>query len=421
MKTYPYNEEALVSDIKKAVAIQSVNRNCGPVSDKAPLGQGIYDAIQWMCDLGESFGFRSKNVDGYCGWIEMGEGDRMIAILVHLDTVDVSPDGWRFPPFEATSADGKLFGRGTCDDKGPAVTALHAMKAVAGSGWTPDKRVRLIFGGDEEFGSACMERYKETEELPDCAFTPDADYPVTYAEKGILHIKFARAITAGEFANLQITCENQLNVVPDHATGTLDGKLYQAHGKAAHAMEPHKGRNALLAMCAQIAQEGKEHPFLSLAKIASTQGLGINYEDEPSGELTINPAKAVVDDEKAELYCDIRIPVTVSHEDVLAHIQEHIAAFGFAYEIINYAPPLYVEVTSPLVQTLQRVYQECTGRDDKPVSTGGGTYARSFENAVAFGVLMPGDEDLIHQTNECWSLDSMEKTYQIIANAITEL
>lgn len=421
MNTYPYHEEALLADIKTAVAMQSVNRNAGPVTQQAPLGQGIYDVIQWMCDLGESFGFRSKNVDGYCGWVEMGEGPRMVAVLAHLDTVDVSPDGWRFPPFEATVADGKLFGRGTCDDKGPAVTALHAMKAVMDSGWKPDKRIRLIFGGDEEFGSACMARYKETEELPDCAFTPDADYPVTYAEKGVLRVKFTREMKAGEFADLQITCENQLNVVPAYATGTLDGKLYQAHGKAAHAMEPEKGRNALLVLCAQMASEGREHPFLALANMASAAGLGIAYEDAVSGELTINPARAVVNGEKAELSCDIRIPVTVSHEDVLARMAGHVQPLGFACEMLSFMPPLYEPLDSPLVQTLQRVYKECTGRSDKPISTGGGTYARSFKNAVAFGAAMPGDETMIHQTNENWPLESMCATYQIIVNAIVQL
>lgn len=137
MKHYPLNEKQFLADLRGLLQIKSVNGGCGPVTDEAPLGKGVYDALEYMLALGRKFGFRTKNLDGYCGWIEMGEGSRLVGIIAHVDTVPVEEDGWLAPPFDGTVIDGRLYGRGACDDKGPAMTALYAMKAVADSGLTP--------------------------------------------------------------------------------------------------------------------------------------------------------------------------------------------------------------------------------------------------------------------------------------------
>ena len=238
MKHYPLNEKQFLADLRGLLQIKSVNGGCGPVTDEAPLGKGVYDALEYMLALGRKFGFRTKNLDGYCGWIEMGEGSRLVGIIAHVDTVPVEEDGWLAPPFDGTVIDGRLYGRGACDDKGPAMTALYAMKAVADSGLTPGKRVRLILGGDEEAGDwRCMARYRKTEEAPDCAFTPDSEYPVTYAEKGILHVRIYRALDEG-VQPLSISCPNAYNVVPAHAEAEAGGVRYEAAGKASHAMAP---------------------------------------------------------------------------------------------------------------------------------------------------------------------------------------
>ncbi|MCI9234350.1 MAG: M20 family metallopeptidase [Anaerotruncus sp.] len=418
MKQYPWEEAQFINDLKGLLKIRSVNGDCGPVSERAPLGQGIYDAIEYMLDLGRKFGFRTKNLDGYAGWIEMGEGERLVAVVAHLDTVSVDPEGWVADPFDGTVIDGKLYGRGVSDDKGPAMVALYAMKAIAASGVNLGKRVRLILGGSEEAGGwRCIERYKKTEELPDCAFTPDSEYPVTFAEKGLLHLDFHRDLD-DSIPPLSLHCGQMYNIVPAFAEAEFAGKHYEAEGRAAHAMEPHKGENALLKLCAQLRAQGIEHPFLSLAGIATAEGLGIAFSDEPSGCTTINPAIAHVDEKHASLCCDLRIPVTVPLEQVVGAAEKAAAQFGFETRNTSYMPPLYVKKDSPLVQTLQRVFQECTGTDLPPVSCGGGTYARAFENAVAFGALFPEDPVTYHQTNEFWKLDSIGKTFQIITNAI---
>ena len=127
MKHYPLNEKQFLADLRGLLQIKSVNGGCGPVTDEAPLGKGVYDALEYMLALGRKFGFRTKNLDGYCGWIEMGEGSRLVGIIAHVDTVPVEEDGWLAPPFDGTVIDGRLYGRGACDDKGPAMTALYSM------------------------------------------------------------------------------------------------------------------------------------------------------------------------------------------------------------------------------------------------------------------------------------------------------
>ena len=419
MKHYPLQEESFFSDLKGLLRIKSVSRT-EPITPQAPLGQGVYDALEYMLALGRSFGFRTKNLDGYAGWIEMGEGNELVGIVAHLDTVDAKGEGWLAPPFDGTVIDGKLYGRGAGDDKGPAMLALYAMKAVAESGAPLKKRVRLILGGDEEQGDwLCMRRYRRTEELPDCAFTPDAEYPVTYAEKGILHVRIYGMLDGAP--PLRLTCQNAYNVVPAYASAEFGGKSYEASGKPAHAMAPEKGVNALLGLCQKLREDGVDHPFLHLAQKLTPKGLGIAFSDGPSGPLTLNPAIAQVDGRMAEVKCDLRVPVTFTDTQVVEEIAKAVAPLGFSVEEESFQAPLYVPLDSPLVQTLQQVYRDCTGRDEAPASSGGGTYARAFPNTVAFGSAFQGEEECFHQTNEYAAVDSMLQSYQIMANAIAAL
>lgn len=78
-------------------------------------------------------GFQTRDVDGHCGWCEYGEGEEMVAVLCHLDVVPAG-DGWHYPPYDCTWAEGRIYGRGVIDDKGPAAAALYALKAVRDSG-----------------------------------------------------------------------------------------------------------------------------------------------------------------------------------------------------------------------------------------------------------------------------------------------
>lgn len=421
MKQHKLDENSMFEDLRGLMQIKSVNHDCGELSDSMPLGKGVYDALEYVLRLGKNFGFKTKMLDGYCCWMEIGEGDRMIAVLGHVDTVPVETEGWNANPFDATLIDGKVYGRGICDDKGPTLLTIYAMKALSDSGVKLNKRIRLIVGGDEESGAwVCMKRYRETEELPDCAFSPDGDYPSTYAEKGILHVSIFRAIDE-TMKTLNIEAGKSYNVVPAYARATIDGINYEASGKAAHASRPELGINALRELAKKLKASGVEHPFVDMVLISDTKGFNIDFEDEPSGKLTINPSIVSVEKDKIELKCDIRMPVTYKPEQVVKAIADSVKPFGFTAESDFFLAPLYVRKDSLLVNTLQEIYKDATGRDDEPISVGGGTYARTFDNAVAFGPLLPGEENTNHKTNECWDFNNMLLTYQIIANAIERL
>lgn len=418
---YPFDQEQYLQELRGLLQIESVAL-VPEAAGADPFGKGVSQALEYMLTLGRSRGMRVKNLDNRCAWIEWGEAPEMTGILAHVDTVLAAPEGWDTPPFDAIVQKGRVYGRGACDDKGPALLALHAMEAVSRMHDPKNLRLRLILGGDEESGRwKCMERYKQTEELPARAFSPDSHFPVTYAEKGGLQLRLLRKLMPGEIP-LHISAGKVYNVVPSYARAELpDGEILEATGRSAHAMEPEKGDNALLRLCTMLVSRGISHPLLDLAAISSPEGLGIAFSDDVSGALTINPAIASSDGDAMELDYDIRIPVTVTAEAVIDAVTAHVSPLGFTVERKAYNPPLYVARDSHLVQTLQNVWQACTGRNDPPVSSGGATYARTFQNAVAFGVLFPEDEVTYHQPNEYYSLASMKKAFQILANAMANL
>ncbi|MBC7766312.1 MAG: M20 family metallopeptidase [Hyphomonadaceae bacterium] len=409
-------QASIIAETQAIIRISSVKQ---PPVENAPFGVGVASALSYMLTSGERMGFRTKNIDGYCGYIEFGEGSEMVGILAHIDVV---PEGdcWDFPPFGGEVHDGKIYGRGAIDDKGPAVSSLFAMKAVMDSGVKLSKRVRLILGGDEESGSACMARYVQTEELPTLGFTPDSDYPVTHAEKGIYHCRFDCALPANT-PPLMLSAGSRPNIVPAKCTAAFDGQAYEAIGKSAHASKPSLGDNALVKLCKQL-HDKCTHPFLSLMQIASdAEGLGIAMQDEVSGSLTYNPAIATVDAHTASLTVDIRYPVTCDSDALLKQIENKLAPFGFTVTILHHHTPLYVPKSHPLVQTLMQVYTDMTGLQGEPIAIGGGTYARTMPNIVAFGAVFPGEIAPMHECNEYININSLILNTKIFAQAIVSL
>lgn len=415
------DQDQILEDLRGLLQINSTTGDAGAVTQEAPLGENINNAINYVLDLGKSFGFKTKNLDGYSGWIEIGpeDAEELIGILVHVDTVPVGDD-WDYEPFDLTIYNGNMYGRGTNDDKGPAIAALYALKAISDSEIPLTRKVRLIVGGDEENGNwSCMTRYKETEQLPTYAFSPDACYPVIYAEKGILHIKFVSTNPDGDA--ILLDSGTVPNIVPDKAHAEYNGKEYDTTGIASHAMEPEKGENALLKLGQLLKEEGANHTFLDLLEIANTDGLNISLSDEPSGKLTFNPAVGHVDENEAYLISDIRYPVTLNSEDILERMRESIAPLGYELELLDDVAPLYVDKNSDFVKTLVEVYNEYTGDEAEPIALGGGTYARAFDNAVAFGILFPGEPDMCHKRNEYWPVEDLMKNVEIIAQATAAL
>ena len=453
-KVLTYKDE-IVKGIQGAVQIKSVQE---PAKEGKPFGEGPTAALQYFLDLGAKLGFKVENFDNYAGTIEFGEGEEVVGILGHVDVVPEG-DGWIYPPYGGVIADGKIFGRGTLDDKGPSMICLYAMKAIMDSGVKLNRKVRMIIGANEETGSLCMEHYFNTLKMPQptMAFTPDSSFPVTFAEKGIIRVKFTQ-----EYKNLgdfTFTGGNAFNSVPDGAkavipqefTGDLlsiveaynegkefkisvelkDGKYYVAsEGKSSHAARPHKGYNAVSALfaflgTAEILNEDLKNIvdfFKEYVKMENDgTSLGVNFEDHETGKLTLNIGKMNISNGAMEICVDMRCPVHVPNQKVIDTLKAKVEGKVNVVVAGNTAP-LYVAKDSFLVSTLMNIYKDITGDvEAEPVAIGGGTYAREVTNGVAFGALLSSQVDNMHQKNECLEIDKIDTIARIYVEAIYQL
>ncbi len=411
--------EEFLEDLKKVIAINSINGNNGAVTKEAPLGEGVYNALEAFLEIGRRFGFTAVNLDGYAGYIECGEGEKTVGIIAHVDTVDVG-DGWNYPSLSCTVTEEGVYGRGVADDKGPALLALYAMRDAIEKGLLKDKKVRLILGGDEESGKwECIDRYKKTEKMPDIAFSPDAEYPVVFGEKGLLKVKISGKETAMP-EDFNFEGGKVINIVPDKAKAFIDGKELAETGIAAHGSLPELGENAIVKLAEKIAADYPDSTFAKLVSLTTKTALGIDIKDE-HGALSLNPSILRADKDSCALSYDIRYPITAEGKTVIDAITKAAEEKGLTAEFMSHDEPLYIPLDSHLIKTLSAVYTEETGDPQGAVSIGGGTYAKAFPNCAAFGVILPGEPETAHQANEFWGFDSIKTNCRIIAKAIERL
>ena len=407
-----------------------------------PFGQAIQDVLEKTLEICRGLGFTTYlDPKGYYGYAEIGQGAELLTVLCHLDVVPSGDEAdWQTPPFEATIKDGWFFGRGVQDDKGPSMAALYAVKALLDSGVEFKKRVRFIFGTDEETLWRCMGRYNELEETATLGFAPDSSFPLTYAEKGLLQVK----LHGPGSDQLELEAGAAFNVVPGKAS--YQGELleqvvaglqaasfdYEQNdqqvtvlGLPKHAKDAAEGINAIVRL-ATVLQPLQAHP--ALAFIAEAVGedatggrLFGDISDEPSGRLSFNIAGLTLNSEKSEIRIDIRIPVLADKDQLVAQLADIAGRYQLDYEEFDYLAPLYVPKDSELVSTLMAIYQEKTGDTSPAMSSGGATFARTMPNCVAFGALFPGVEQTEHQANERASLEDLYRAMDIYAETIFRL
>jgi len=432
-------KQSILSILTDIIAIPSVKGKAVP---GAPYGSETLAALQYMLDLGENNGFKVKNLNGRAGYIEWGSGPKMIGILCHLDVVPAG-EGWNCDPFTLRHENGRLIGRGINDDKGPAVTVFYAMLRLKNSGYVPKCRIRLILGIDEECGSSCIEHYKEVEELPACGFTPDADFPAIYAEKGILQLRFTGPVSK----KIRASAGERPNMVPAHCSLTfLDtGEKIEGTGITSHGSKPELGINAISETLKRVNPARlTDEPVLSFFMSAigdDTTGNNLLRElpHDVSGALSANAGVLTMDDTTSELLLDIRYPVLSDGEVLFAEIREKAAGYGVSTEIYSHQKPLFKDPSEPLIKALLSVYEKHVDNapfDDsvsadvkkralmkptEPIAIGGGTYARSMPVLVAFGPAFPWEKDQAHQINESMSEESIYLLVQIYQDALTAL
>ena len=432
-------KDSVLSMLTRLISIPSVKGDAVP---KAPYGTHTLQALEYMLGLGRQHGFTVKNLDGRAGYIEWGSGEKMLGLLCHLDVVPAG-EGWSHDPFLLRREKGRLIGRGVIDDKGPAVTLFFAMLRLKNQGYAPPCRIRLILGLDEECGSSCMEHYVKVEELPTCGFTPDADFPAIFAEKGILQL----SISGAGSKKIRISAGERPNMVPARCNITWleTNETIDFQGVPAHASKPHLGKNAIYeALSSLDLSRLPEEPLLLffiryIGKDTAGYCLLSEPEEDISGALTLNAGVLQMDEMHSELLLDIRYPISSDASHILAEIQKKTNAMGLDVSIYSHQKPLFRNPKDRLLRTLISVYekhidrvpfdettesekhQKALVRPISPISIGGGTYARSMPEFVAFGPLFPWEKDQAHQIDESMREDSLYSLVQLYQDAIVAL
>ncbi|MDD5791672.1 MAG: Sapep family Mn(2+)-dependent dipeptidase [Erysipelotrichaceae bacterium] len=445
MKNYiEKNLTAMKEDLATLVSHNSILNN-----DALPFGlenrKVLDDAMKLMADKG----FRTKNVDYYACYGEIGAGDEVIGILAHLDIVPAG-DGWDSDPFAMVEKDGYLFGRGVSDDKGPAIASMYAMKYLLDTGYPFKKRVRLILGCNEETGSKCIEHYVEKEGHIDMGFTPDGGFPGIYAEKGMIggylvgkNTKFL-AIKGGDAGN--IVCKNVDARLP---LGSFDEEAFARYldeheikyairkddaininvqGLAAHASTPQHGINAIAYLMEALYAAKLDDEFVNFfhKNFALTyNGELLGYEElkDEESNTTINFGTVSFTDGSIRISLDMRFPVQSSYQKCLAPLMKMNEENSFFESSGRGVEPLYFNQDTPMIKALMKAYVDVTGdHESKMEAIGGGTYAKAIHNCIAFGAGFPNSEDMhMHNANERLKIEDFKKQVEIYVEAIKNL
>ena len=428
-----------IEDLKSLVRIPSVSRG-DPAEPGKPFGKTVYEALQAALAIARKLGLRAWDIDGYCGVVEYGEGEELLGILAHLDVVPEG-EGWSVPPYSATEKDGRIIGRGTLDDKSPALSAIYALAAIKESGAKMKRRVRVILGCDEEIGSLGVEHYLKVEGQPTLAFTPDAEYPVVNSEMGILQSTYEKKyeskllIDCGTAANVipgviraVLPCKAVPVAAPEGFVATFDENRITVEGRGGHAYMPEFAKNALLALMGILKNQPlPEEDLATVSALHALWGydlhgetLGIDVTDE-SGRITYSPDVIHFGEDGVRFIADCRHPFTAKAEDLLKKWDAAYGEAGFVRTGETIKPGHFIPADSELVSTLMNVYNELNHSDSKPLSMGGGTYAREMTNAVAFGTVREGEESMCHMPDESISIEDVRFNTMVMAEATRRL
>lgn len=421
-------KEDMIRDLKILIAHNSVE---GTPEEGAPSGKAVAECLDDALKIAQDLGFAVSNVDGYAGEASFGDSEDYVAVLGHLDIVPAG-SGWSHDPFKGEIVDGRMYGRGVNDDKGPLIAALYALKALKEEGRELGSTIRIIMGTSEETGGGDIEHYlKVRGRQPKAGFTPDAFFPAINAEKGIINVEISKKLKTGAIEILELTGGNAPNMVPDAAGITYrSGKeeyRIALKGESAHGSTPEKGVNAIVKMFPVLGQLDTrlEDDMAFLSEVftdVNGSGLDIDLADEASGKLTSCLGLMRYEDGVLKLTVNLRVPVTYGAADIKDPVRLKLQAAGFQSEFSDFTEPLYYPEDLPMIQALMAVYRKVTGDEEAgPMAIGGGTYAKAMDNVVAYGPALPGREDVDHIADEYIYIDDLMTWTKIYAEAIAAL
>lgn len=444
--------DASLNDMEKDLAalIRYPSVQAEPSAPNAPFGAAVRGALEETMKITERMGLSAVDLDGYCCYADAkGTTDEMVGVLGHLDIVPAEPKDWKYDPFTMTNEDGRLYGRGTMDDKGPMLAALYGMKALRDAGFKPEKTVRFIFGCNEETGMLCMDHYIKNAPCPTGGFTPDGEWPLIVGEKGIMHYQLNAAWDAAAegMRLVSLSAGAAANVVPAEAVAVLRdaGDLPEAGGlkiekngdettltmlgAAAHASTPEEGENALAKLLRYLskldfAPAGAKRYVDTMARLTADElhgaALGVDTSDELS--VTTNaPTVCRLNESGARMTLDMRFRLSDTMDFYIEHLTRIAEENGLSFVQETCQNPLYLGNDNPLGKQLLESYREVTGDMTEPLVIGGGTYAKKMQGFLAFGPEPLGQPTRAHQANEYFTEDELLTAAKIYARAIYQM
>ena len=416
--------ENFIKELSKLISYKTVLSQATP---EAPFGEENKNCLKYFLELAKSFGFETKNYDNYIGEVIYGEGQE-IGIIGHLDVVPVG-SGWETDPFTLTYKDGYYIGRGINDDKGPLLMSLYALKKLKDSGIIPKVKFRLICGTNEETGWKDVEYMKKVTTIPELGFSPDGNFPLTYAEKGMAVVTFKMpklknfyGVSGGTVINAvcdKAYCyalEKGLSEKILYKNGLFleDGNKILSIGKSAHASSPSMGVNALNNLFNYFSEMGEdvknfvEYVILDRSKLRNLQN--------EQGFVTLSPDLVYEKDDSLYVEADLRVPAPFSFDE----IKKYLDTFNIEYSLYEKHPPFMADKECEFAKILLSSYKEVTKDESaKPLAMGGSTFARVFSKGYSFGLdKLDGELLNLHQSNEKMSEKTMKKAMEIYEKAI---
>ena len=418
------HKEDLLKDLFDLLSVRSILGT--DITDETPFGSGPREALDLILSFGERDGYKTKIVENKAGHIEVGQGEELFGILGHVDVVPVVEADWISHPFKPEVRDGKIYARGSLDDKGPTMAAYYAVKLLDKLGVKWNKRVRLIIGSDEETGFRCVESYFKHEEQPALGFTPDAMFPLVYAEKARAtfdhKLIFVEDSGLYDYKLVKFNGGQVLNMVIASAEAELVGEVADIKEKFEKFLTQEKLEGEIrVEETIKLTLKGKAaHGSTPQFGINGATKLGIDYSDDEMGASTYNYGilNYNLEEKFAVISTDCRHPKKFNLVDRLSSIKVD----NIIIEVTSTKEAHYVPKDDELVTTLMDVYKKYTGdtKNDAFV-LGGGTYARCLKKGVAFGLLFPGKEDTMHQANEYLEIEDLLLATAIYAEGIYKL
>lgn len=442
-KARKVQDEAL-DTLKGYVAINSVYDE-STRSMENPFGAGVRNALDYIASVGRKLGFHYDPCDHYATELSYGEG-RLLDVYAHADVVPVSKN-WKTDPFTPTIIDDVMYARGCSDDKGPGTAALYGAKICMDEGLLDGVRIRLFFGGNEERDSLGLEHYFKVlkKGYPTYGFSPDANYPLIYGEKGIYtyevtyklddsripSFSFGQAtnivldetmLHLGDDKEIEKAFKDYLNDYP-MIKGEMHDGIVHFKGKSSHGSVPQNGVNAglhLLNFLGRLYNHSELCRIYNEYCIGDGKAFGGDFSSSYFDGTTYCVGIMNYDGKELKLLVNCRIPENITIEKVVDFVNQMTTPTSI--KLLGGSKGILVDPESEFVKTLLHVYQEQTGDlESKPLTIGGGTYARETRNSVAFGMEYPGVDTKMHQDGEFLRLKDFRQSIAIYAQAIAEI